>query len=91
MEDSESLMAVAREETGLDDFGSDSFREGLDLLVGALNSEYRQPRTRGEQSGGGARPRPAAHTPAVGRLHPALAEVDREELNDGDGSNRRTG
>ena len=35
------LMAAAVERTGLDDFGDDSFREGLDILVRALNDEAR--------------------------------------------------
>jgi hypothetical protein len=35
------LMAKAVERTGLDDFGDDSFREGLDILVRALNDEAR--------------------------------------------------
>ena len=35
------LMAKAVERTGLDDFGDDSFREGLDILVKALNDEAR--------------------------------------------------
>src|SRR5689334_16279487 len=33
------LMAQARAETGLDDFGDDSFREGLERLVRALRRE----------------------------------------------------
>jgi hypothetical protein len=33
------LMATARAETGLDDFGDDSFREGLEILVRALRDE----------------------------------------------------
>jgi len=33
------LMATARAQTGLDDFGDDSFREGLDALVRALRAE----------------------------------------------------
>ncbi len=35
------LMAKAVERTGLDDFGDDSFREGLEILVKALNDEAR--------------------------------------------------
>jgi hypothetical protein len=33
------LLAGAQAETGLDDFGDDSFREGLDVLVRSLNTE----------------------------------------------------
>lgn len=36
-----ALLDVARSETGLDDFGPDSFREGLEILVKALNAEAR--------------------------------------------------
>jgi sulfotransferase family protein len=35
------LMAAAVERTGLDDFGDDSFREGLDILLTALRDEAR--------------------------------------------------
>ncbi|MGH3677165.1 MAG: sulfotransferase family protein [Mycobacterium sp.] len=35
------LMAAAVERTGLDDFGDESFREGLDILVTALRDEAR--------------------------------------------------
>src|SRR6516165_3633775 len=35
------LMAAAAERTGLCDFGDDSFREGLDILVTALRDEAR--------------------------------------------------
>ena len=37
--DAASLLTAAREQTGLDDFGDDSFREGLDRLVDALATE----------------------------------------------------
>ncbi|MBC2667739.1 sulfotransferase family protein [Novosphingobium piscinae] len=39
MIDPEALLAAAREQTGLSDFGDPSFREGLDVLVRALNTE----------------------------------------------------
>jgi Sulfotransferase family len=39
MLDSETLLAAAAEQTGLSDFGDPSFREGLDILIGALNTE----------------------------------------------------
>lgn len=39
MLNAENLLAAAREQTGLADFGDSSFREGLDALVNALNSE----------------------------------------------------
>lgn len=35
------LMAAAVDRTALDDFGEDSFREGLEILVGALRAEAR--------------------------------------------------
>jgi hypothetical protein len=35
----EALMAAAESETGLSDYGSDSFREGLDRLTAALEGE----------------------------------------------------
>src|SRR5262245_41411689 len=35
------LMATARAETGLDDFGDDAFREGLEMLVRSLRDEAR--------------------------------------------------
>ena len=41
MENSRDLQRLAREATGLSDFGSDSFREGLELLVVAINREAR--------------------------------------------------
>jgi hypothetical protein len=39
MEDYKDLIAVAQAETGLGDFGGDTFREGLEILLGALNRE----------------------------------------------------
>ena len=39
MAEHDDLMAEARNETGLDDFGDDSFREGLELLVRSLQHE----------------------------------------------------
>ncbi len=39
MEDHKQLIEVAERETGLSHFGGDSFREGLEVLVGALNRE----------------------------------------------------
>ncbi|MFN4135080.1 MAG: sulfotransferase family protein [Novosphingobium meiothermophilum] len=39
MLDTETLLAAAREQTGLADFGDPSFREGLDALIDALNRE----------------------------------------------------
>ena len=35
------LIDTARERTGLDDFGPDSFTEPLDILVGSLRTEAR--------------------------------------------------
>jgi Sulfotransferase family len=35
----DTLIAAAREQTGLSDFGDPSFREGLDVFVSALNDE----------------------------------------------------
>lgn len=37
----DELLAQARDETGLDDFGGESFREGLGVLVDALRDEAR--------------------------------------------------
>jgi hypothetical protein len=37
----DELIDAARAETGLDDFGDDSFREGLEILTGALRTEAR--------------------------------------------------
>lgn len=39
MLNTEDLLAAAREQTGLSDFGDASFRDGLDVLVGAWNHE----------------------------------------------------
>jgi Sulfotransferase family len=39
MLDSETLIAAAAEQTGLSEFGDPSFREGLDVLLRALNTE----------------------------------------------------
>jgi hypothetical protein len=39
MKDVATLLAAARAETGLDDFGEDSFQEGLELLVHSLRTE----------------------------------------------------
>lgn len=39
MLDTETLLAAARDQTGLADFGDPAFRTGLDILVAALNSE----------------------------------------------------
>jgi hypothetical protein len=41
MDQAASLMDRARTATGLDDFGDDSFREGLDILVRSLAAEAR--------------------------------------------------
>ena len=37
----EDLIEAAKSRTGLDDFGGDSFREGLVRLVASINSESR--------------------------------------------------
>lgn len=39
MEGYKTLLAVARDDTGLGDFGEDSFQEGLEILVASLNDE----------------------------------------------------
>lgn len=39
MLNSDALLAAATEQTGLTDFGDPSFREGLDVLVNALNTQ----------------------------------------------------
>lgn len=39
MEGYKDLIEVAKSSTGLDDFGGDTFREGLEILVGSLNDE----------------------------------------------------
>ena len=39
MERHDELLDVARSETGLDDFGDDTFREGLEVLVRSLDTE----------------------------------------------------
>ena len=39
--DPEKLIAKAQKQTGLDDFGDPSFREGLDRLIEALEREAR--------------------------------------------------
>jgi hypothetical protein len=41
MESAEALLAAAESQTGLHDFGGDSFREGLERLVRALRDEAR--------------------------------------------------
>ena len=41
MEHVDDLLALARTETGLEDFGEDTFREGLERLVSALRDEAR--------------------------------------------------
>lgn len=41
MEGCKELIATAEAETGLSDFGGDSFREGLEILVDSLNREAR--------------------------------------------------
>lgn len=41
MDTAAGLIAAARAETGLDDFGEDTFREGLELLVHSLCTEAR--------------------------------------------------
>ena len=40
------LMTSAIAQTGLDDFGDDSFREGLEVLVRALRDEAQPQRDR---------------------------------------------
>lgn len=39
MENYRELIEVAKNNTGLDDLGDDSYREGLEILVGSLNDE----------------------------------------------------
>lgn len=39
MEGYKDLIEVAKSNTGLDDFGGDTYREGLEILVNSLNSE----------------------------------------------------
>jgi hypothetical protein len=39
VEDYKNLIEIAKSSTGLDDFGGDTFREGLEILVGSLNGE----------------------------------------------------
>jgi hypothetical protein len=39
MAEYQELMSLARTQTGLDDFGDDSFREGLEILVRSLQDE----------------------------------------------------
>jgi hypothetical protein len=41
MQNYKTLLEDARRDTGLDDFGNDSFREGLEILVTALRDEAR--------------------------------------------------
>lgn len=41
MESHDDLIEAARRDTGLDDFGSDSFREGLERLIRSLNTQAR--------------------------------------------------
>jgi Sulfotransferase family len=41
MEDYKKLIDVAKQETGLSEFGGSSFREGLEILVSSLNREAR--------------------------------------------------
>jgi len=39
----EQLIGAARQAAGLDDFGGDSFREGLDILVADINADTQRP------------------------------------------------
>lgn len=39
MENYKDLIEIAKSETGLSDFGGDSYKEGLEILVNALNTE----------------------------------------------------
>lgn len=39
MEDYKTLISLAETDTGLNDFGGDSYREGLERLVNSLNQE----------------------------------------------------
>lgn len=41
MSQAAALIDKARQQTGLDDFGEDSFREGLEILVASLDAEAR--------------------------------------------------
>lgn len=41
MESYQTLMEIAQRDTGLNDFGSETFREGLEILVNSLNREAR--------------------------------------------------
>lgn len=41
MENHKQLIEAAKSETGLEDFGDDSFAEGLEILVNSLNGEAR--------------------------------------------------
>ncbi len=41
MADLDGVIAAAVAQTGLDDFGDDSFREGLEILLASLRDEAR--------------------------------------------------
>ncbi|MDP3676683.1 MAG: sulfotransferase [Novosphingobium sp.] len=49
--DTETLLSAARDQTGLADFGDPSFHEGLEVLVGALNTEARLTETGSQRVG----------------------------------------
>jgi len=51
MLDTETLLAAAREQTGLSDFGDSSFRAPLDLLVHSLNTEAKLTETGSQRVG----------------------------------------
>ena len=51
MLDTETLLSAAREQTGLSEFGDPSFREGLEVLVGALNTEAKLTETGAQRVG----------------------------------------
>ena len=54
MERYQDLPGIAEKLTGLHEYGPDSFREGLEILVNAINREAQLNAT-GERGGGGLR------------------------------------
>ena len=75
----DEVVEMAKAETGLDDFGGDSWREGLEVLVGAAETEARF-NTYGEQSFYAGLVRPLVnrlHIEDWYRRHP---EIDEQEV-----------
>jgi hypothetical protein len=72
----EHLIETARQATGLDNFGGDSFREGLEILVGDINADKERPPASVQNNAG------MLTQALIGRLRVVNALSERPEVLD---------